>query len=76
MNLYSENKKWFDSVIERLQLGIKVYGGESDFMSDYACRCITMDRDDMEDLFEKWGLETRSKKLQRIIKKIKYDKTE
>ena len=67
MNIYTENMKWAESVHERLMLGIKIYGADSDFMSGYACRCMKMDKDDMEDFFDKWELHTRSRKLKQIL---------
>ena len=70
MNQYIRTQKWLDSVHERLLLGIKIYGNNSDFMSDYACYCIGMKKDEMEKLFEKYNLYTRTKKLKQILNKI------
>jgi len=71
MNQYIEKQKWFNTVNERLLLGIKIYGSDSEFMSGYACRCMVMDKDDMETFFDKWGLYTRSHKLKRILTNIR-----
>lgn len=71
MNVYITNMKWAESVHERLLLGIKLYGTDSDFMSDYACYCIRMNKDEIEKLFNKWGLHTRSKKLKQLLNNIK-----
>ena len=71
MNRYIETKKWLDSVHERLMLGIRLYGTDSDFMSDYGCYCMRMEKDDMERLFEKYGLYTRSQKLKQLLNNIK-----
>ena len=70
MNVYIEDMKWAQSVHERLLLGIKIYGTESKFMSDYSCYCIRMKKNEIENLFEKYGLYTRSQKLKQILNKI------
>lgn len=75
MNRYENTKIWLDTVHERLLLGIKIYGADSEFMGGYASRCITMNKDDINTFFDEWGLHTRCEKLKRIKTKIKHNET-
>jgi hypothetical protein len=71
-NKYITESRWLDDVEERLQLGIKLYGTNSEFISDYSNVCIRMKKDDVEDLFKKYGLYTRLEKIKKIKTLIKF----
>jgi hypothetical protein len=64
------DSKWMKTVEERLMLGITIFPGDSDFLSSYSCVCTTMKKDEVEEVFERYGITTIYKRKQKI-KKIK-----
>jgi hypothetical protein len=69
-----------ECVIYKRDIGIKKYGIYSDFMQEYLEVCQnTADNTTMEminileEFFDKWNIETRSKKLNKIISKFDKD---
>ena len=66
MNKYIKDKNWIETIRERLCIGIKHYGIDSDFVTEYI-NTGAVDKDVIERLFEKWGIYTRSEKLKMLL---------
>lgn len=73
----NKNHKEVDYIIHKRDIGIKMYGVESEFLQEYmelwASTCNISNeitKNLMNNFFDKWNIETRHKKLNQIINKI------
>ena len=72
MNKYIKEQRWIETVRERLNVGLRKYGFQSEFIKQFLS-LNTSNKVAVEELFKEYEIYTRSEKLKMIISKMDND---